>query len=117
MPVAKITYLTPAAKPKKTAVAVSRKKAMKSADEGVKYLWGFSGILGDLWEFQFNVRCFVCYDMSELELSDTTVSDVGADDDSGSDDAHDDAVENEAPVEIVDGLSTFFINDPSGNLN
>ena len=52
------------------------------------------------------------------QLSDTTVSAVGSDDDSGSSSGHenDDCIKKDPAVEIVDGLSTYFINDPSGNL-
>jgi hypothetical protein len=49
------------------------------------------------------------------ELSDATLSDVGSDDDSGSGHDNVDCIENESPVEIVDGLSTYFIKHPSGN--
>ena len=74
----------------------------------------FQGFWGTCGNFNFNVRWIVCYNMSEL--SDTTVSDVGSDEDSGSGHDNDDAIQNEPPVEIVDGLTTYFINDPCGNL-
>ncbi len=52
------------------------------------------------------------------DLSDTTVSAVGSDDDSGSSSGHDndDCIEKDPAVEIVDGLFTYFINDPIGNM-
>ncbi len=47
-------------------IACPLKKGKESTDEGVKYLWGFSGILGNLWEFQFNCSLVVVYDMTCL---------------------------------------------------
>ena len=103
----------PVATPKRVPKKSSKKAQSPPHCEGIKYL---SEVFGELWEF-LGIRIGRCYhDMSDL--SDSTVSDVGgSDSDHSSDNPFDNPFDDsDDPVQIKDGLITYFIKDSSGNL-